>query len=250
MFARLFGKVDKGAAPLTGGGPGGPGGSSAGTINALHMLQEKIEQIEKRMSLLEKRSAEEVAKARELNRAGKKAQALLALKRKKMMEGQLVDLTNHLLRLEDQKYVLEGQSTTVEQVGALAASHAVIKANQKRVNADAVERLMEDISETTDAFRQAQEALATPSGAMADMDESELLSELEGYDAEDLDAQLLQPAPLPAAAVARPVAAAPAKLPAAAAAAPAAPAAARPKPATPVKSAEELELEALEAEYA
>jgi len=246
MFARLFGKVEKGAAPLTGSGPGGPGGSSAGTINALHMLQEKIEQIEKRMSLLEKRSAEEVAKARELNRAGKKAQALLALKRKKMMEGQLVDLTNHLLRLEDQKYVLEGQSTTVEQVGALAASHAVIKANQKRVNADAVERLMEDISETTDAFRQAQEALAAPSGAMGDMDESELLSELEGFDAEDLDAQLLQPAPLPAAAAvaaARPVAA---KAPAA----PAGPAPARAKPAPPVKSAEELELEALEAEYA
>ncbi len=71
------------------GGSGGSGGSSSSgpskvsattankTITTIGMLKEQEENLEKRKSLLEKRVEDELRKAREFTKAGKKPQALM-----------------------------------------------------------------------------------------------------------------------------------------------------------------------------
>ena len=85
-------------------------------------------------------------------------------------------------------------------------------------------------------MRVINEAIGQPVGVFADMDQDDLEAELADLEAEELDSQLLEPAPVPATKVAG----------AAEQALPSVPAG-RAKPA---KTAEELELEALLAEMA
>ena len=113
-----------------------------------------------------------------------------------------------------------------------------------------VDTVLDEISEQTDQMQQIQDAMAQPIGAAADLDEDELLGELEELESQQLDAQLLAPA-----APSGKVAAAAAAAPAAATRAQAEPAmpsvpTTRPAAAAKGKTAEELELEALEAEMA
>jgi hypothetical protein len=98
---------------------------------------------------------------------------------------------------------------------------------------------MEEINDVTDMQREIQDALGTPVGMAADLDDDELLGELDELEAEDLDDQMMAgvaPAPITAA----PAAAAPA-MPSVPKAAPVAPAA---------EADEDAELAALEAEMA
>jgi hypothetical protein len=91
---------------------------------------------------------------------------------------------------------------------------------------------------------QINDALAQPTGLTADLDEDELLGELEELEAQELDKQLLAPAPVPAGRA--PAAAAKQQAPHAAL--PSAPQGRVPAAAS--KTPEELELEQLQAEMA
>ena len=93
--------------------------------------------------------------------------------------------------------------------------------------------ILDDINETNDQMRQLNEVFANPLGAGTDLDEDDLLNELQELEASELEKELLEPAPVPTTkvpAAKRPTAIAAAK--------------------TKVKSDEELELEALQAEMA
>ncbi|KIY99780.1 hypothetical protein MNEG_8182 [Monoraphidium neglectum] len=120
-----------------------------------------------------------------------------------------------------------------QRAAALAAWGAEMKIEN-------IDNTLEEIQEVGDQMRAINEAVAQPVGLMGDLDDDELLNELADLEQEEVDKELLQPAPVPTHRV-------PASAAAAAAGLPNAPTgAAKPKQ----KTQEELELEALQAEMA
>ncbi|GAX83770.1 hypothetical protein CEUSTIGMA_g11195.t1 [Chlamydomonas eustigma] len=230
MFKKLFGSKEA-AAPIQ-----QPTVSAANkTINCIQNLDDQEQTLEKRKNLLEKKIDAELQRARELNKQGKKNQALLCLKKKKLMENELTNLDNMILRIVEQRQMLEGQRTTVEVMSAMHGAAQVGKANLKSMNIDNVDKVLDDIREANEQMEQIQQVLGAPTGMSADLDEDELLNELEEMEATDLDAELLEPAPVPTNRVPA------AKLPAVPT---------QKAKTEAAKSPEELELEALQAEMA
>ncbi|KAK9809851.1 hypothetical protein WJX72_000342 [[Myrmecia] bisecta] len=239
MFKRIFGQ----------GGQAPPSrevsaASTTRTVDAIQKLGETEDLLVKRRNLLEKKIQQEGDKAREYTRAKNKRAALMSLKKKKMMETQLEQVENNILRVNEQQAMLENQRTTVETVAALRNAAKASKSTMQEMKITDVDEVLDEINEQTDQMEQIQQAMGQPLGAAANLDEDELLAELEGLEAEELDSQLLEPAPVPTTRL--PQQAQPEQ------ALPNAPKTqvARPVPATPAKTAEELELEALEAEMA
>lgn len=166
------------------------------TIHAVGDLSENEERLEKKRELLEKKMEVELNRAKELSKQNKKPQALLALKKKKMFETQLEQTNNLILRLNEQKMMLENQRATVEVVQAMHGAAKVAKQTMQEMNIDHVDDLMANIQEQNDEMAQIQDALAQPAG-LVDMDEADLEGELEALENEVNDEALLAPAPIP-----------------------------------------------------
>ncbi|KAK6151898.1 hypothetical protein DH2020_014533 [Rehmannia glutinosa] len=178
MFARLLGKPKQ----------------ETNALITLDKLNETLEMLEKKEGVLQKKASAEVEKAKAYTKAKNKRAAIQCLKRKKLYEEQIGQLANFQLRIHDQMILLEGAKATTETVDALRSGAAAMKAMQKAVNIDDVDKTMDDINEQTENMKQIQEALATPIGAAADFDEDELEAELEELEGAELEEQLLQPA--------------------------------------------------------
>ena len=163
----------------------------------------------------------------------------MALKKKKLYEQQLERLDALVARVMEQRSMLEEQQTTLGVVSAMAQAAKAQKRTMQEMKIENIDATLEEIQDLGDQMRQINEAVAQPVGMFNDIDEGELEGELAQLEAEELDSELLAPAPVPAGKAA----AAPAR----GEALPAAPTgAAKPKQ----KTREELELEALEAEMA
>ena len=168
----------------------------------------------------------------------------MALKKKKMYETQLEQVENNILRVNEQQMMLENQRTTVETVSALRNAAQASKATMSEMKINDVDTVLDEISEQTDQMQQIQDAMGQPIGAAADLDEDALMQELEDLESEQLDTELLAPAPAPSGKVA--AKAGKDELPSV----PAGKAKPAPAKARPAKTAEEDELAALEAEMA
>ena len=110
MFKKLFGgSKDQPVAPIQ-----PPTVRAANqTINSIQQLADQEETLEKRKGLLEKKIDAELQRAKELNKAGKKPQALMCLKRKKLLENEMTNLDAMIMRVMEQRIMLEGQRQTV-----------------------------------------------------------------------------------------------------------------------------------------
>ncbi|CAL0324254.1 unnamed protein product [Lupinus luteus] len=186
MFSRVFGKPKQENNALT----------------TLDKLNETLEMLEKKEKVLLKKAAAEIEKAKEYTKGKNKKAAIQCLKRKRLYEQQIEQLGNFQLRIHDQMIMLEGAKATTETIDALKTGAATMKAMQKAVNIDRVDKTMDEINEQTENMKQIQEALSAPIGAAADFDEDELEAELEELESAELEEQLLQPATTaPAASV-------------------------------------------------
>merc|ERR1719337_114249 len=148
MFKKLFGSKGSG-----GGGGGGPatggGGFSAPKTTPLAMLEklkDTLSMLEKRETLLHKKMAAELEKAKDFNRAKNKRAALQCLKKKKLYEQQIVQLQNQQLKLEEQVITLEGSKTTAETFTALKSGAGAMKQLHKETNIDEVDKVRPDLS--------------------------------------------------------------------------------------------------------
>lgn len=237
MFKKLFGGAKESSSTT----PPQQGATAAHrTINTIQSLTEHEEQLEKRKTLVERRIEAELEKAKELSKQKKKTQALQCLKKKKLLENEIVNLDNMIMRVIEQRTMLEGQRTTVEVVSTMHQAAVTAKDNMKAMKIENVDKVLDEINETTDQMRQIQEVFAAPTGLAADLDDDELLGELEELEATEMDKELLEPAPVPVTKVPAHATAAAAqqKLPSV------------PQRKVPAKTQEELELEALQAEMA
>lgn len=215
MFSKIFGKQKKETTALP----------------TLGKLSETLEMLEKKESLLTKKASVEVEKAREFTRTKNKKAAIQCLKRKRLLEQQIEQLGNFQLRIHDQMIMLEGAKATTETVDALRSGAAAMKGMQKATSMDDVDNTMDEINEQTENMKQIQAALATPMGSAADFDEDELEAELDELEDAELEEELLKPtAPV-----------APIQIPTGRQSA---------RPAPQKRTAEEEELNALQAEMA
>ncbi|PNH01738.1 Vacuolar protein sorting-associated protein 32 1 [Tetrabaena socialis] len=232
MFKKLFGQQ-----PATAKGVATNSAAAANkTISAIQSLTEHEESLEKRKSLLEKRVDAELEKAKDFTRLKKKPQALQCLKKKKLLENEISNLDNMIMRVNEQRMMLEGQRTTTEVVSSMHTAALAAKDNMKAMKIENVDKVLDEINETTDQMRQLNEVFANPLGLGTDLDDDELMNELEELEASELDKELLQPAPVPTA-----------RVPGATEKMPSVPQKQKQQPA---KTQEELELEALQAEMA
>nr|GMC96219.1 vacuolar protein sorting-associated protein 32 homolog 2 [Ipomoea batatas] len=170
------------------------------------LIVKTLVSLEKKEKVLQRKAAEETERAKEFTRAKNKrklfdlvlsflrAAALQCLKRKKLFEQQIEQLCNFQLRIHDQMIMIEGAKVTTGTVDALRTGAAAMKAMQKTMNIDYVDKTMDEVNEQTENIRQIQEALAAPIGSGADFDEDELEAELDALKIDDLEEQLLQPA--------------------------------------------------------
>ncbi|KAI8472801.1 MAG: component of the ESCRT-III complex [Monoraphidium minutum] len=232
FVGKLFGQKQPTVPTPSGGGNSG----SSATINAMQNLSEREEQLDKKKMLLERKINEEMEKARTFTREKKKSQALMCLKKKKMYEQQLERLDALVSRVMEQKHMLEEQQTTLGVLSSMQAAAKAQKKTMQEMKIENIDNTLEEIQEVGDQMRAINEAVAQPVGLMGEMDDEDLLGELADLEQEELDSELLQPAPVPTQ-----------RVPASGQALPSAPTAAAKAKA---KTQEELELEALQAEMA
>lgn len=230
MFKKIFGGSEKAARPVQ-----VTQKSTATTVDAIQKLGETEELLLKKRDLLEKRIAQELERAKEFTKQKNKRAALASLKKKKLYETQLEQIENNILRVGEQQTMLENQRATVMTMGALQEAAQASKATMQEMKIENVDKVLDDINDQADQMRQITDAMSQPLGAAADIDESDLMEELEEMEAQEMDLSLLEPAPVPTTKVPQ-------------TALPSVPA--RQEPAQPAKTAEELELEQLQAELA
>lgn len=79
--------------------------------------------------------------------ANKRDRAKLALKKKKLHEGQALQIERYILRLDEQVVALETTAQQVDTVDALRTANKAIKAMQKQIPLEEIENLMEESAE-------------------------------------------------------------------------------------------------------
>lgn len=173
---------------------------NAGLPDAIQKNKIAIETLDKRQKLLEKRIADEEADAKTRVAAGDKRGALMALKRKKMLETELENLMNSRMTLEQQINSLESAQMNQIAVSALAHGVTVHKQLNQQVDADKVDQLMEDLQEQQDLQNEIAQVMSAGNRIGEDED---LLKELESIQASQLEDQLISGPSIPSAAPVR-----------------------------------------------
>ena len=112
-------------------------------------------------------------------------------------EWQMEDLGNLIMKVNEQKMVLENAQTMAETLKALGNATKASKSALKDNQIEDVDKLMDDIAAETDAMREINDRISEPASFMAEYDDDELLADLNDMDAEMLDEQLLAPNALP-----------------------------------------------------
>ena len=107
-----------------------------------------IETIEKREQHLERKVKDETAKAIQLSKQNKKREALTCIKRKKMYEKQLDQLSNTKMTLESQQLTLEAMHINREAIETTKVANGAMQQNIKAMGGvDAVAETMDAVEE-------------------------------------------------------------------------------------------------------
>uniref|UniRef100_A0A7S3D4D4 Uncharacterized protein n=1 Tax=Palpitomonas bilix TaxID=652834 RepID=A0A7S3D4D4_9EUKA len=171
----LFGKKKKQAAP--------------NATDAVQKLKDTQELLEKREAHLEQKINEELLKAKKLSKMKNKRGALMALKRKKMMEAQVDKLGATKMNLETQISALQNASMDMEVIQAMRSGASAMKVQYQNMNVENVEDVMDEIRDQMDVANEVSEAISQPLGGEM-IDEDDLLGELDELEAEMLDEEM------------------------------------------------------------
>ncbi|KAA3672945.1 charged multivesicular body protein 4 [Paragonimus westermani] len=171
------------------------------TRAAVKQLEDTRDLLTKKSEFLEKKIAEEIALAKKYGMKNKKM-ALKALARKKGYENQLQKIDNTMLIIENQIQSIDNAGMNLEVFKVLKNTAGTLKTAHKHLyviplcfivfsNVDDVHDIMDEIAEQRDIANEISDAISNTSAFGLDVDEDELLAELEGLQAEDLENQLL-----------------------------------------------------------
>jgi len=162
-----------------------------GTSGAIAKLRDASETLEKREEHLMRKIDNEIKQARAFSQQNKKREALTCIKRKKMYEKQLEQISGAKMTLETQRLALE--SMNINQA-ALAAqregARAMQQATKQMGGVDAVEETMDQVEEGLQDADEIGQAMSRSINTGIDQDDDELLAELEELEDDDLASQL------------------------------------------------------------
>ena len=154
--------------------------------DAIKNINDQIENIDAREKLLEKKMQTLTQEALKLNKEKNKRAAVLALKKKKMIEGEYNKISGMKLMLEQQKVQIEATINDVDIFTALKKGNDAIKEIGKQVNIEKFEDLKDDLQEQNDTA----EEIANFFGEFAKEGEEDLLEELEQLESQNIEEQL------------------------------------------------------------
>ncbi|KAL3010072.1 hypothetical protein AAZX31_07G120000 [Glycine max] len=141
------------------------------------------------LATLEKLNEE---KAKEFAKGNNKRAAIQCLMRKKLYENHIEQLRNFQMRIHDQMIMLEGAKATTKMIDALRTGATAMKAMQKAMKIDVVDKIMDEINEQTQNKRMIQETLSAPTGSTAYFDKKLLndISRICIYVVDELEVEL------------------------------------------------------------
>lgn len=193
-----FGKK-KPAAPTTTSKPSSSsGGNNTGAT--IVKLKESIAAQDKREEHNQRKIDDLVTQAKAKMAKGDKKGALHAMKLKKLKEGELDKIQNIKMTLETQVLNLESAHQNAETFAAIKAGKNAMTNIRNEVGIENVDDLMTEVQEEMEQAQEISEAFAQPVDPLA-ADEDELLAELEGLEADDLEKELLAAPGVPSMAL-------------------------------------------------
>ncbi len=90
----------------------------------------------------------------------------MALKNKKLYEAQLEQIEANIMRVSEQKVMLENQRTTIETVSALSSAAEASKQTMTEMKIEKIDKIFDTINEQSDQMREIQEALGQSLGEL------------------------------------------------------------------------------------
>ncbi|KAN0006668.1 hypothetical protein ACTFIU_003384 [Dictyostelium citrinum] len=139
----------------------------------LKIQRDKLKNYQTQLNVIIQR---EIAIAKECSKAGKKNQALLALKKKKYQEKMLDESFANLQNIEELIANVEQAEIQVRIFESLKQGNEALKEIQKEMSLEDVENLMEETAEAIQYQNDISEAL---SGKFSKEEEDDLLNELD-----------------------------------------------------------------------
>jgi len=134
----------------------------------------------------------EVKQAKAFSTQNKKREALTCIKRKKMYEKQLDQITNAKITMETQKLSLEAVNINAEVIATQKYATSALTAGVKAMGGvDAVEELADNTEEALADADEIGQAMSRPINAGSDATDDDLLAELEQLENDSLDEALL-----------------------------------------------------------
>jgi len=146
-----------------------------------------VDNLDKRQLFLEKKVNDMDVKAREAVNANNKRSAMEALKRKKMLQTELDNLSNAKMTIEQQVLTMQAGQTQLTAFKAIEAGLKAQKKVQGGLNCEQVDQLMDDIQEQKDIQDELANCFRT---SMMDEDD-ELLDEFNALQEEQLETSIL-----------------------------------------------------------
>jgi len=122
----------------------------------------------------------------------------MCLKRKKTYEAQVEKIAGARMTIETQLIAIEGATVTMKTLDAMKMGAQTMKALHKNMTPEQVDDTMEEIQEQMALSNELNEAISQPLGTEL-IDEDDLERELEELEQENIESQLLDLAPTPAA---------------------------------------------------
>ena len=163
---------------------------------AIVSLQSNLTFLEKRQAHLTKQAEEQEAEAK--RNINNKRAALAALRRKKQYEGEVDKLEDHKRTVEQQLFMIQNANIQHETVQAMKQGAAAMKAINKGMSIEKVDKTMDDIRDQMDISNEISEALSSARLGVPQEDEDELTQELERMQQEELEKKLLDGGRVPA----------------------------------------------------
>eukprot|EP00871_Galdieria_phlegrea_P003218 jgi/Galph1/3898/GphlegSOOS_G2574.1 len=158
-------------------------------------IREHIELLERKQLVWQKKveAEEQTAKTLLVKKDRREiVGALMALKRKKILEKEVANTENIRYNLELQALTLENASASAQTVNAFRKGNKELKKAHSKLKVEDVDDVMADTQELMEESNMVSEALAQPLTGNTYVDEDELGAELDELEGEALDRYLLE----------------------------------------------------------
>jgi charged multivesicular body protein 4 len=182
VLSRVFGGSSKGGAKMK---------TAQTPQEAIQQLRDVEDVLNKKVDHLEAKINEETDIARRDARTNKR-NALNALKRKKRLEKTLQQIDGTLTTLEYQREALQNASMNGQAFNALKSATSALKNVHKELDVDSVQDIMDELAEQHELSNEIANAISSPVGFGAEIDEFELENELAQLEQEALSKEMAQ----------------------------------------------------------